>query len=185
MSLLLTVTGRDRPGVTAALFDVLAEHDARIGDVEQVVVHDRLLLGVLVSGGGDGAAVRRAVAERAAALDVDVEFTALDDAERPSPGPRHHVTVLGHPLQPAAFAGVARRLAGCGANIDRVLRLSSYPLAAYDLLVSGGDTAALRTELAAEAWPSRSTSPSSPRRCGGGPAGSSSWTSTRPSCRAR
>jgi len=151
MSLLLTVTGRDRPGVTAALFDVLAEHDARIGDVEQVVVHDRLLLGVLVSGGGDGAAVRRAVAERAAALDVDVEFTALDDAERPSPGPRHHVTVLGHPLQPAAFAGVARRLAGCGANIDRVLRLSSYPLAAYDLLVSGGDTAALRTELAAEA----------------------------------
>ena len=151
MSLLLTVTGRDRPGVTAALFDVLAEHDARIGDVEQVVVHDRLLLGVLVSGGGDGAAVRRAVAERAAALDVDVEFTALDDGERPSPGPRHHVTVLGHPLQPAAFAGVARRLAGCGANIDRVLRLSSYPLAAYDLLVSGGDTAALRTELAAEA----------------------------------
>jgi phosphoserine phosphatase len=59
--------------------------------------------------------------------------------------------VLGAPLQPAAFAGVARRLAGCGANIERVLRLSSYPLAAYDLLVSGGDTVRLRTELAAEA----------------------------------
>jgi phosphoserine phosphatase len=32
-----------------------------------------------------------------------------------------------------------------------VLRLSSYPLSAYDLLVSGGETARLRTELAAEA----------------------------------
>ncbi|MBW3631196.1 MAG: hypothetical protein KY464_18165 [Gemmatimonadetes bacterium] len=28
MSLLLTVTGRDHPGVTAALFDVLADHGA-------------------------------------------------------------------------------------------------------------------------------------------------------------
>jgi phosphoserine phosphatase len=151
VSLLLTVTGRDRPGVTAALFDVLAEHDVELADVEQVVAHDRLLLGVVLTGTGDGRAVRTAVSARAAELDVDVEFTALEGDEHPSPGPRHHVTVLGAPLQPAAFAGVARRLASCGANIERVLRLSSYPLAAYDLLVSGGDTAALRTELAAEA----------------------------------
>jgi phosphoserine phosphatase len=151
VSLLLTVTGPDRPGVTAALFDVLAEHGAEVGDVEQVVVHDRLLLGIAVTGPGDGADVRRAVAARAAELEVDVAFTSLDGAEHPAAGPRHHVTVLGAPLQPAAFAGVARRLAACGANIDRVLRLSSSPLAAYDLLVSGGDTAALRSALAAEA----------------------------------
>ena len=151
MSLLLTVTGRDHPGVTAALFDVLAEHGARLGDVEQVVVHDRLLLGVVVAGPGDVAALRAALQTRAAELDVVVEFTPLDGDEPVTGGTRHHVTVLGHPLQPGAFAGVARRLASCGANIERVLRLSSYPLAAYDLLVSGGDTAALRTELAAEA----------------------------------
>ena len=151
MSLLLTVTGRDRPGVTAALFDVLAEHGAEIGDVEQVVVHDRLLLGVVLSVEGDGAAVRAGLVHRARALDVDVEFTVLDAEPAPLPGMRHHVTVLGAPLRPEAFAGVARRLATCGANIDRVLRLSSYPLAAYDLLVSGGDTARLRSELAAEA----------------------------------
>jgi phosphoserine phosphatase len=151
VSLLLTVTGRDRPGVTAALFDVLAEHDVELGDVEQVVASGRLLLGVVIAGPGDGRAVRTAVSARAAELDVEVEFTLLEGDEHRSSGPRHHVTVLGAPLRPAAFAGVARRLAACGANIDRVLRLSSYPLAAYDLLVSGGDTVALRTELAAEA----------------------------------
>jgi phosphoserine phosphatase len=32
-----------------------------------------------------------------------------------------------------------------------VLRLSSYPITAYDLLVSGGRTERLRAELAAEA----------------------------------
>ena len=151
MSLLLTVTGRDHPGVTAALFDVLAEHGAQLSDVEQVVVHGRLLLGVVVTGPGDGADLRAAVEQAAAELDVEVEFTPLEDGERTPGGDRHHVTVLGHPLRPAAFAGVARRLASCGANIERVLRLSSYPIAAYDLLVSGGDTADLRAELAAEA----------------------------------
>ena len=150
MSLLLTVTGRDRPGVTAALFDVLAEHGAEVDDVEQVVVHDRLLLGVAVAGTA-GTGLRRALATRAAELEVDVELTPLDDDESPDGGVRHHVTVLGAPLGPAAFAGVARRLAACGANIERVLRLSSYPLAAYDLLVSGGRTADLRAALAAEA----------------------------------
>jgi phosphoserine phosphatase len=151
MSLLLTVTGRDHPGVTAALFDVLAAHGAAISDVEQVVVHDRLLLGVVISGAGDGAAVRAALTARAAELEVEVEFTPVEDEEPASPAVRHHVTVLGAPLEPAAFAGVARRLAACGANIERVLRLSSYPLSAYDLLVSGGETAQLRAELAAEA----------------------------------
>jgi phosphoserine phosphatase len=151
MSLLLTVTGRDHPGVTAALFDVLTEHGSTISDVEQVVVHDRLLLGVVIRGPGDGAPVRAALTARAAELEVDVEFTPVEDEEPPGPAVRHHVTVLGAPLEPAAFAGVARRLAACGANIERVLRLSSYPLSAYDLLVSGGETAQLRAELAAEA----------------------------------
>jgi phosphoserine phosphatase len=151
MSLLLTVTGRDHPGVTAALFDVLAEHGAVLSDVEQVVVHDRLLLGVLVSGPGDGGPLRAALQARAAELAVEVEFTPLTDHERPPADGRHHVTVLGAPLEPAALAGIARRLASCGANIERVLRLSSYPLSAYDLLVSGGETARLRAELAAEA----------------------------------
>jgi phosphoserine phosphatase len=151
MSLLLTVTGRDHPGVTAALFDVLAEHGAVLSDVEQVVVHDRLLLGVLVSGPGDGGPLRAALEARAAELSVEVEFTPLTDHERRPADGRHHVTVLGAPLEPAAFAGIARRLASCGANIERVLRLSSYPLSAYDLLVSGGETARLRAELAAEA----------------------------------
>ncbi|MCY7364004.1 MAG: phosphoserine phosphatase SerB [Frankiaceae bacterium] len=151
MSLLLTVTGRDHPGVTAALFDVLAEHGATLSDVEQVVVHDRLLLGVVVSGPGDGGPLRAALEVRAAELDVEVEFTPLPDDEPPFVGDRHHVTVLGAPLAPAALAGIARRVASCGANIERVLRLSSYPIAAYDLLVSGGETCRLRAELAAEA----------------------------------
>jgi phosphoserine phosphatase len=147
----MTVTGPDHPGVTAGLFDVLAEHGAVVSDIEQVVVHGRLLLGVAISGKGDGAPVRAQLTARAAQLDVEVEFTPLeDDGEQPA-ADRHHGVVLGAPLPPDAVAGVARRLASCGANIERILRLSSYPLTSYELVVAGGDTARLRAELSAEA----------------------------------
>jgi phosphoserine phosphatase len=150
VSLLLTVTGRDHPGVTAALMDVLSGHGATVEDVEQVVVHGRLLLGVVIAGEGDGSAVMKALAEVADDLDVEVEFTSLDDVE-PAPSVRHHVVVLGAPLPPAALAGITRRLAACEANIERVVRLSSWPAQSFELVVSGGDTARLRSELAAEA----------------------------------
>jgi phosphoserine phosphatase len=150
VSLLVTVTGRDHPGVTAALMDVLAAQHAVVEDVEQVVVHGRLLLGVVITGEGDGAQVRRALTQAAAELGVDVEFEPLEDAE-PVAAARHHVVVLGAPLPPAALAGVARRLAACGANIERVVRLSSWPAQSFELVVAGGDTARLRAELAAEA----------------------------------
>ncbi len=151
MSLLVTVTGRDHPGVTAALMDVLSQHGSAVLDVEQVVVHGRLLLGIVITGDGHGSAVRDALASAAADLGVEVEFEPLEDEEGQEPTVRHHVVVLGAPLPPAALAGVTRRLASCGANIERVQRLSSWPAQSFELLVAGGDTARLRHELAAEA----------------------------------
>jgi phosphoserine phosphatase len=151
MSLLITVTGRDAPGLTAALMDVLARHGSTVLDVEQVVVRGRLLLGVAVEGDGSGAAVRAALLTAAGELGVDVEFTPLDDDAEPVPAVRHHVVVLAAALSPAALAALARRLSLCGANIERIVRLSSWPAQSFELLVSGGDTERLRRELAAEA----------------------------------
>ena len=151
VSVLVTVTGPDAPGVTAALMDVLAACDARVLDVEQVVVHGRLLLGVEVEGDGPAAPVTAALRTAAGRLGVEVEVTPLDDAVAAGPSLRHHVVLLARDLRPDALAAVARRVAGCGANIERVLRLSTRPAQSYELLVSGGDTARLRSELAAEA----------------------------------
>ena len=49
VSALITVTGPDRPGVTSALFEVLSRYQVELLNVEQVVIRDRLTLGVLVS----------------------------------------------------------------------------------------------------------------------------------------
>ncbi|MDP3713854.1 MAG: phosphoserine phosphatase SerB [Mycobacteriales bacterium] len=145
--LLATVTGRDHPGVTAALMDALTSVSATVEDVEQVVVHGRLLLGIAVA--PDSLAVRDALTAAARALSVDVDLQPLADDGAGGSVVRHHVTVLGAPLLPAALAAVTRRIASCGANIERVVQLSRYPATAYELLVSGGS--GLQAELAAEA----------------------------------
>ena len=146
MSLLVTVTGRDHPGVTAGLFDELG--GTVVSDVEQVVVHGRLLLGIVLD--ADSAELRAALVRAGGRLDVDVDFTTVDGPEPRSAG-QHHVTVLGLPLPASALAAVARRLATCDANIERIRRLSTYPAASYELVVSGGESARLKAELAAEA----------------------------------
>jgi phosphoserine phosphatase len=149
VSLLVSVTGPDHPGVTAGLFDVLTAHGEDVSDVEQVVVNGRLLLGFVL--GGDRPALRDALQAAAGSLGVEVEFTPLDRTEPAPAAARHHVTVLGLPLPASALAAVARRLTECGANIERIHRLGDYPAVSYELLVAGGETARLRTELAAEA----------------------------------
>ena len=50
VSVLITVTGHDQPGVTSALFEVLSRHKVELLNVEQVVIRGRLTLGVLVAG---------------------------------------------------------------------------------------------------------------------------------------
>jgi phosphoserine phosphatase len=150
-ALLITVTGRDRPGVTSGLFEVLAELDARIVDMEQVVIRERLILGILVSLGGDDGEARRALETKAAQLGVSLEFEAMT-ARRPGGDRlRHYVTVLGQPLRAEAIGGVAHRIAECGANIERIVRLSRYPITSFEFLVAGGDPTQLRTALATEA----------------------------------
>jgi phosphoserine phosphatase len=47
-TLLITLTGRDRPGVTSRLFAILAGFCVTVMDIEQVVIRGRLVLGVLV-----------------------------------------------------------------------------------------------------------------------------------------
>src|SRR5581483_7798440 len=85
-------------------------------------------------------------------LGMYVEISSGAGETVPTGPGRLHVTVLGRPLGTAAMAGIAARIAAAGANIDRITRLSSYPVTSLELEVSGGtDLAGLRTELAAEA----------------------------------
>lgn len=144
--ILVTITGRDRPGVSAALFDALGPFADAVVDVEQVVIRGRLTLGVLVRA-VDSDGLRAAIAEVAQTLELDAEVAAAPPTAG-TPQRRHQVTVLGHPVSPQAFSALVHVTAEHGANIDRIVRLARYPTSAFELVVSGGDPAQLRAGLA-------------------------------------
>ncbi|HEX2903220.1 MAG TPA: phosphoserine phosphatase SerB [Jatrophihabitans sp.] len=135
----MTVSGRDRPGVTAALFSALAAHDVEVVDVEQVVIRGRLIVGVLLSAHGDPAPLRRSVAVSADALGMDHEVVLLDSdphlASAPSRPSLLHVIVLGASLRPGAIADVTQRIADAGGNITSITQLSNYPVSSLELMV--------------------------------------------------
>jgi phosphoserine phosphatase len=150
-TLLITLTGTDRPGVTSTIFSTLAVAGVEVIDVEQIVLRGRLVLGLLVTTPRDWRRLRDSVetAATSVGMHVDIERGQGDNRSR-SEG-RSHVTILGAPLKATAMAAIAGRIADAGANIDRIERMARYPVTAIDLHVSGVPTSLLRTSLAEEA----------------------------------
>jgi phosphoserine phosphatase len=152
ITLLVTLTGRDRPGVTSRLFTALAAHQVTVVDVEQVVIRGRLVLGVLLActSSPDLTAIHQQVTRLAADMGMEAEIT-LGSGEPPARAPgRLHVTVLGMPLLPSVIASIAGRIAASGANIDRIDRLARRPVTCIEFDVTGADPAGLRAALAQE-----------------------------------
>jgi len=150
-TLLITLTGKDRPGVTSTIFATLSRAGVEVVDIEQIVLRRRLILGVLVTIPRDWKKLRDAVEAAARDLGMNVEIDRGTGDNKPRRGGRSHVTVIGTPLKATQMAAVAGRIADSGANIDRITRMARYPVTAIDLHVSGIDTDALRATLAVEA----------------------------------
>lgn len=128
---LLHFSGPDKPGLTAALAAILAEHPVRILDVGQAVVHENLSLGILVeaAGGESFSTLRSALHARAHELGLLARFTpiAADALDRWLHGlGQHHfiITLLGRTITAEQLARVSSIIAAHEMNINRIDRLS-------------------------------------------------------------
>jgi phosphoserine phosphatase len=147
-TLLVTVNGPDRPGVTKALFEAAATVGAEVLDLEQVVVRGHLALSVLLGPGRDENVLVDRLHRVGSDLGMRVDFEAGRGDNAPRRTGRAAVVVMGAPLETHHVAAVAAAVADHGANIDRIRRLSRYPVTTVELDVSGADVAELRHALA-------------------------------------
>ncbi|MBA3523802.1 MAG: hypothetical protein H0T85_04475, partial [Geodermatophilaceae bacterium] len=163
---LVTLTGRDRPGLTAALFRGLGELDAafrsdsvgrdadaagqpdadiEILDVEQVVIRGQIVLGVLLRSLLAEQTltdrIRRVAQDTEMRIEVSFGVDAADLTE--SRRGRHHVILLGRPLRADTVAVIAAAIAALGGNIDSISRLSDHPVTSLELMVSGAKSGPL------------------------------------------
>ncbi|AEF42074.1 phosphoserine phosphatase SerB [Hoyosella subflava] len=135
-TVLITVTGRDKPGVTSVLFGALSRHETNLLDVEQVVIRGRLTLGVLLTTPHDAEALQDEVEQAMASIgfNVDVEIGADPVGGRSLS--THAIVVLGRPVTARTFKVIARELARQGVNIDTIRGVADYPVTGLELQVS-------------------------------------------------
>ncbi|QRN95780.1 phosphoserine phosphatase SerB [Archangium violaceum] len=135
-SVLVTVTGRDEPGILARLTGILSEVGAVLLDIEQVVVHGQLTLSLLVRL-PETRSVLKELLFAAKELGMSLDFKPVEGPSTPV-GPsrsRHVVTVVGS-LGARELHAVAERLARHGANIERINRLSDAELGSVEIHIA-------------------------------------------------
>jgi len=143
-ALLVTVTGKDEPGITARLAASLFRAKAQLLEVEQVVVHDRLILHWLIRlGPGSADEMLKDLLWDAKALGLELDFQpmASNTAATQTAAERWALTLVAARLDADMFAAVASAAAENHFNIDRIETLSPAPLASVELLLSAGEGA--------------------------------------------
>src|ERR1700754_1413550 len=103
-TLLITLTGKDRPGVTSSIFSTLSHAGVEVLDIEQIVLRGRLGLGVLVNAPRDWERLRDSVESTAQGLEMHVEVERGVGDNRSRGAGRSHVTIIGTPLKASAMA---------------------------------------------------------------------------------
>lgn len=128
--ILLNIHGEDKPGLTAALTEILAKHDAFILDIGQSDIHSNLSLGILFrSKTNISGEIMKDLLFKAYEMDVSVRFSPIPDDEYINwvgmqGKNRYIITLLGRILTAKQIAAVSRIIAEQNLNIDNIVRLT-------------------------------------------------------------
>ncbi len=144
-TILIRISGPDRPGITAEVMELLGQSGATLADVEQIVIRGKLILSLVVDlvRGHD---VLRELLVIGWRNGLDIDFEMVEQLPtRHQPG--LVVTVLDSTVRPVEFAALAAATAAAGGNIDRIIRLARYPVMAYELLIRSDDPDRTRAAL--------------------------------------
>ncbi len=128
--ILLTISGNDKPGVTAEFTEVLAKHNANILDIGQADIHNNLTLGILFQTIGNNAGdTIKDLMFKGYDLNVTVKFQPISievysNWVKMQGKNRYIITILGRKLTARQIASVSKVVADQGMNIDDIKRLT-------------------------------------------------------------
>ena len=128
--ILIEITGKDRPGLTASVMEILARRDAKILDIGQADIHSTLSLGILIRiDERNSGQVMKELLFKATELGVNIGFSPVTDEEYENwvnrqGKNRYILTVIGRTLSAKQIEAATKVIAEQGLNIDSILRLS-------------------------------------------------------------
>ena len=128
--ILISITGQDRPGLTASVTEILANHNAKILDIGQADIHSTLSLGILIRiDESQSGQVMKELLFKANELGVNIGFSPIGDEQyedwvgRQGKN-RYILTVIGRRLSAKQIAAATKIIHQQGLNIDSILRLT-------------------------------------------------------------
>lgn len=128
---LITISGQDRSGLTAALTGILEKYDVNVLDIGQSVIHESLSLGILIEAPEEdkNCSVFKDILFKAHELNLNARFTPVtkEDYEHwvnAQGKAKHIVTLLGRQITARHLARVTEVVTDEGFNIDQITRLS-------------------------------------------------------------
>lgn len=128
--ILITISGEDKPGVTAALTEILANHNASILDIGQADIHNMLSLGILFhTNDGKSGNILKEVLFKSYELDVQVKFRPISEKEYTrwvglQGKNRYIITLLSKKLSAKQISAITSIVSEQGLNIDHINRLT-------------------------------------------------------------
>lgn len=132
--ILIKISGEDKPGVTAAITEILGNYNATILDIGQADIHHTLSLGILfkVSNQSDSGNILKEVLFKCSELNVNVRFTPVTPERYTNwvgrqGKSRYIVTILGKVITARQLAMVAKAISDQNLNIDSIVRLTGRP----------------------------------------------------------
>ncbi|UCH84277.1 MAG: phosphoserine phosphatase SerB, partial [Candidatus Latescibacterota bacterium] len=139
---IVTVSGHDSPGITAAFAQVIAGYDAEIIDIDQATVHNILALSFLLDLGGASQnrdAVLKDLLFEANRLGMSLDFQLLSKDELPDKSRRNLfvLTVFGGTRPLAEITSI---LGDEGVNIDEIAAVGDESTRCVELTVDVPDT---------------------------------------------
>jgi phosphoserine phosphatase len=129
--ILINVTGKDKPGLTASLTGILAKYKVSILDIGQAVIHDYLSLGILVEIPTEhkSSSVLKDLLFEAHKLGIQIRFSPIEEdfyetwADQQGEE-RRIITLLGQRITAEQLCKVSAVIAENKLNIDIINRLS-------------------------------------------------------------
>lgn len=129
--ILINVQGEDKPGVTAALTNILAEHNVDILDIGQATIHNDLGLGILFSlnDEDDSSSVLKDLLFKGYEMGMNIKFNPIPAEHyemwvKQQGKKRNIITLMARRLQGRHVARVTEIISQQGLNIDKITRLT-------------------------------------------------------------
>jgi phosphoserine phosphatase len=128
--ILINISGADQCGLTTALTEILARHDAQILDIGQADIHHTLSLGILFKTdsrrSGD---ILKELLFKTRELKVQVDFSVVSDEDYEKwvgmqGKNRYIITILGRKITARQISETTRIISDQGLNIDAISRLT-------------------------------------------------------------